>query len=143
MPAFTGRPQDLQARGPVAQVNIAVSAAAETALSAAGQTVPTPIPVAALIDTGASVTAISQGIAQQLGLQPVGVLPVSTPSSVNTNMPLYAIRVLLAPNVVFEVTAIEATGLAAQGIGALLGRDVLKQAVFIYIGYANEFTIAI
>lgn len=142
MPAFTGRSSDLQARGPVAQVNIAVSAAAETALTGAGEAVPPPVQVAALIDTGASVTAISQGIAQQLGLQPVGVLPVTTPSSLRADMPLYAIRVVLN-NVVFEVTAIEATALAAQGIGALLGRDVLRQAVFIYIGYANEFTIAL
>lgn len=142
MPAFTGRTTDLRARGPIAQVNIAVSAAAESALMAAGQAIPPPIQVTALIDTGASVTAISQGIAQQLGLQPVGMQPVSTPSSPSANMPLYAIRVVLN-NVVFEVTAIEATGLAVQGIGALLGRDVLSQAVFVYIGYANEFTIAL
>jgi predicted aspartyl protease len=142
MAAFTGRISDLRARGPVATINIAVSAAAESALTAAGQAIPQPVQVTALIDTGASVTAISQGIAQQLGLQPVGIQSVSTPSSPSANMPLYAIRVVLN-TVVFDVTAIEANGLAAQGIGALLGRDVLSQAVFVYIGYANEFTIAL
>jgi hypothetical protein len=42
-----------------------------------------------------------------------------------------------------QVTALIDTGLAGQGIGALLGRDVLHQAVFVYIGYLNEFTIAL
>ena len=142
MSAFTGRITDLQARGPIAQVNIAISAAAESALTTAGQAIPPPVQVTALVDTGASVTAISQGIAQQLGLQPVGMQPVSTPSNPSANMPLYAVRVVIN-TVVFEVTAIEAAGLAVQGIGALLGREVLSQAVFVYIGYANEFTIAL
>jgi predicted aspartyl protease len=142
MPAFTGRMPDLQARGPIIRVSIAVSAAAEAALTSAGQLAPTPVQVDALIDTGASLTAISQGIAQQLGLQPVGIQPITASSSASIDMPLYAIRVVLS-DMVFEVTAIEAAGPAEQGIGALLGRDVLSRAVFVYIGYANEFTIAI
>jgi predicted aspartyl protease len=142
MPAFTGRITDLRARGPLAQISLAVSGAAETALRAAGDAVPPPVQLTALIDTGAATTAIRQGVAQQLGLLPVGVRPISTPSSTRADMPIYAIRVVLN-TVVFEVTAIEATGLAVQGIDALLGRDVLAQAVFVYIGYANEFTIAL
>lgn len=123
-------------------VSIAVAAAAEKALTDAGQAVPAPVQVNALIDTGASGTCIAQGVAQQLGLQPVGVVPVSTPSSTNVPMTIYAVRLLLPNSVVFETTAIEGQ-LQAQGIGALIGRDVLSQAVLVYIGYMNEFTIAI
>lgn len=141
MPAFTGRITDLRGRGPVLQANIAVAAAAEKALTDAGQPIPAPVQVTALIDTGATGSAISKGIAQRLGLQPVGVIPVSTPSSANVPMSLYAIRFLLPNTLVFETTAIEAE-LQDQGIGALIGRDVLSQAVLVYIGYANEFTLA-
>jgi hypothetical protein len=142
MPAFTGRVTDLRGQGPAVQLSIAVTAAAEAALTAAGQPVPPPVQAAALIDTGATGSAIAQGIAQQLGLQPVGVTPVSTPSSANVPMPIYAVRLLLPSSIVYEVTAIEAQ-LANQGIGALIGRDVLSQAVLVYVGYMNEFTLAL
>jgi predicted aspartyl protease len=142
MPAFTTRITEMQRRGPLVQVNIAVAAAAEQALTSAGQPVPPPVAATALIDTGATGSAISRGIAQQLGLQPVGAIPVSTPSSASVIMAQYAIRLLLPNSIVFETTAIEAQ-LAGQGIGALIGRDVLAQAVFVYIGYTNEFTIAL
>jgi hypothetical protein len=94
-----------------------------------------------LVDTGATASAIARGVARKLGLQPVGVIPVNTPSSTGTVMPLYAVRLLLPNNIVFETTAIEAQ-LQGQGIGGLVGRDVLSQAVFVYIGYINQFTIA-
>jgi hypothetical protein len=142
VPAFTGRRGDLQARGPIIDVSIAVTAAADAALTAAGQAIPPPIQVTALIDTGATGSAIARGIAQQLGLQPVAVINVTTPSSSNVPMPAYAVRLLLPNTIIFETTAIEAE-LAGQGIGALIGRDVLSQAVLVYIGYANEFTIAL
>jgi hypothetical protein len=142
MPAFTWRQADLRAQGPTATVSIAVTAAAQAALTTAGDTAPAPVQVTAMIDTGATGTAIAPGIAQQLSLQPVGITLVSTPSSANVPMPQYAIRLLLAPTVIFETTAIEAP-LHGQAIQALIGRDVLSQAVLVYIGYANEFTIAL
>lgn len=142
MPAFTGRRGDLQAVGPTIDISIAVSAAAEVALNAAGETVAPPVSVTALVDTGATGSAIARGVAQQLGLQPVAIVNVSTPSSANVPMPAYAVRLLLPNTIIFETTAIEAE-LAGQGIGALIGRDVLSQAVLVYIGYINEFTIAI
>ena len=142
MPAFTGRRADLIARGPTLDIAIAPTVAAEQAMTAGGQQAPTPAQVTALIDTGASGSAISRGIAQQLGLNPVGVTLVTTPSSTAVPMAAYAVRLVLPSRIVFEVTAIEAD-LQAQGIGALIGRDILSQAVLVYIGYANEFTIAI
>jgi hypothetical protein len=121
---------------------VAVIQAAEVVMRSAGQPVPAPVAITAQIDTGASGSAIQQGVAQQLGLQPVGVTPISTPSSTNVPMPLYAVRLLLPNTIVYETTAIEAP-MQGQGIQALIGRDVLSQAVLVYIGYANQFTIAI
>ena len=42
----------------------------------------------------------------------------------------------------FETTLVEAP-LGGQAIQGLIGRDVLSQAVLIYIGYANQFTLAV
>jgi len=144
MPIHVGRSANLRAQGPVIPLNIAVTRAAEQALQAGGQNVPGPVQVSALIDTGATISTIASGIAaQQLGLQPVGVVPVNTAGSTATPMPSYAVRLILNSQVWFETTAIEATHLAGQGIGALIGRDVLAHAVFIYQGGLNEFTLAL
>ena len=107
----------------------------------AGQQVPVPVTVSALIDTGATTSAIDRGTAQQLGLQPVGAILISTPSTAGVQVPQYAVRFLLPAGVVFETTAIEAT-LAGQNIGALIGRDVLSRAVFVYVGYGGHCTIS-
>jgi predicted aspartyl protease len=142
MPAFTWRQSDLKDQGPRVPLTISVTEAARAALVADNKPVPAPIPLTALVDTGAGASVITRGIAQKLGLQPVGVTNVHTPSDANVPMPTYAIRLVLGNVIVFETTAIEAD-LQAQGIEALIGRDVLSSAVFIYTGYAGEFTIAI
>jgi predicted aspartyl protease len=108
-------------------------------MTAAGETVPQPAQVNALIDTGASGSAIARGIAQKLGLQPVGVIAVNTPSG-TSQMTEYAVRIGFGP-VAFDAVVIESE-LAVQGIEALLGRDVLSMGVFIYHGRLNEFTLA-
>lgn len=142
MPAITVTVPDLRGSGPFLSVSVAITAALEQALVARGNPVPNPQPMTALVDTGASTTVIQAGIAQALGLQPVGVVPTSTPSSTNVPMPLYAIRLLLPQSVVFETTALESPSLVGQGIQGLIGRDVLSQAVLVYLGDANQFTLA-
>jgi predicted aspartyl protease len=101
------------------------------------------VPATAMIDTGASGSVITRDVAQRLGLQPVGVSLVHTASGTNVQTPMYAVRLTLSPTVNFETTASEAESIRAQGLDALIGRDVLSQAVLVYIGYMNQFTIAI
>ncbi len=91
-----------------------------------------------MIDTGATNTVIRQGIAQQLGLQPVGVTYINTPSSTNVPCYEYLIRLVFPNNVVGETTAIEAP-LKDQHI---LGREVLAHGVFVYIGHSNLFSLS-
>ena len=112
-------------------------------MQADGKPVPVPEPANALIDTGASTSVITRELAVKLGLRPVGVAPVSTASDVNVDKPIYAIQMILNPLVVFETTASEAESIKAQGLDALIGRDVLSRAVLVYIGYMNQFTISV
>ena len=53
----------------------------------------------------------------------------------------YAVRLVFPNNVVFESTVIEAP-LQGQPIQCLVGRDVLSQAVLVYIGYGNLFSLS-
>lgn len=73
----------------------------------------------------------------------MGVVTVNTPSSSGVSAPVYPIS-LVFPNGlrVDGVNAIEMP-LIGQNIECLIGRDVLSQAVLIYVGYTNTFTISL
>lgn len=140
MPSFTTGVTDLQRLGPLVELEVAVGAATEAALRQAGDAVPSPIPVVAMIDTGASNTVIQQGLAARLGLPPTGMTYVHTASHSNVPCSLFPIRLLFPQNVVQETTALEVP-LQGQQIQCLIGRDVLARAVFIYIGDRNLFSL--
>jgi len=141
LPSFTSQVPNLHAMGPVVQMGIAVGSAVEQALQSAGQPVPQPQNVLAMIDTGATGSVIQNGLAAQLGLNPVGIVQISTPSSANVSCLEYAVRLLFPNNVAFETTVIE-TPLQGQQIRCLIGRDVLSQGVLVYIGYSNPFSLS-
>jgi hypothetical protein len=64
--------------GPVIQVLVEVPPALAAALQSANLPVPTPVHGLALIDTGATKSAVAETIAQSLGIQPSGVVNVGT-----------------------------------------------------------------
>jgi len=93
-----------------------------------------------MIDTGAGVTAIQAGTVSALGLNPVGVQTVTTPSSTNVLCQEFAVRLLFPKNIIYQGTVIEAP-LQGQHIQALLGRDVLAFATLVYVGSEGFVTI--
>ena len=93
-----------------------------------------------MVDTGASNTIIQTGVAQQLGLQPVGTMSVNTPNA-TTTCPVYAVRLLLPKGVVAVATATEAP-LQGQNINGLIGRDLLRHGLLVYLGTENQFTLS-
>ena len=113
----------------------------EEALKKAGEPVPAPVQLAALIDTGATGSVVRQGVAAQLGLRPVGVIAINTASSTDVRCYQYAMRLLFPNNVTVEATVIEAP-LLGQDIQVLIGRDVLAHGVLVYIGYSNLFSLS-
>lgn len=132
---------NLQAIGPIVEIRIAVPKAVEAIFVSTGQPVPSPVAMTAMIDTGASGTVIQEGVSAQLGLHPVGVVAINTPSSTGVLCAQYAVRLIFPNNVVGEAVVIEAP-LAGQHIQGLVGRDVLAQSVLVYIGYTNQFTLS-
>jgi len=140
LPSFTSKSPNLQAIGPVADIEIMPSQLMLQTIKPTS--LPQPYKARALIDTGASGTVIQKGIAQTLGLSPVGVTFINTPSSQNVACYQYHIQFLFVPNnMIFEGIVTEAS-LQGQPIQCLIGRDILALAVFVYTGYDNSFTLA-
>jgi len=141
MPSFTAQLPNLQSMGPLVDMRVWIGTPVEEALKKAGSKVPEPIAVKGLIDTGATGSVIQPTLTQQLGLQPVGVVSISTPSSENVPCLQFVVRLIFPNNVIVECLAIEAP-LRGQNIQCLVGRDVLAHGVFVYTGYINQFTLS-
>jgi predicted aspartyl protease len=126
---------------------VGVSQPRQKALESAGQSVPAPVLIQGLIDTGASGTAIDPSIIQGLGLQQTGSMPIHTPStgSVPHQVSTYDVCITIPfAGVTFTLGALQVfeSSLSVQGIQALIGRDVLSNCLFVYDGRANIFSIA-
>jgi len=141
MPSFTTQVPNLQGVGPVVEVRLAVGLIIEEVLRRSNENIPTPVPVLAMIDTGATGTVVREDFVRQLGLKPVGITQINTPSSTNVQCYEYLIRILFPNNVIVETVAIAAP-LQGQHIQCLIGRDVLRHGVFIYTGYIDSFTLS-
>lgn len=143
-------PQALQGTGPVIQVQVEVPTALATQLQHTGQTVPQPVLGYALIDTGASLSAVDATVIQQLGVQPVGVAHVGTaggPQQQATCPARFSFPGSSLPAIDFnQLLGANLSGQLALGAGnplvALLGRDLLQHFVLIYNGPAAMFTLA-
>lgn len=142
MPSFVVQLPNLQASGPLVDIRVLVGLPVEQALQRAGAPVPSPVAVKAMIDTGATASVIDPNTARLLGLQPVGVVAINTPSSTNVPCPQYVVRFLFPNNVLIQVIAIE-TPLQGQQIQCLIGRDVLALGVLVYTGYINQFSFSL
>lgn len=143
MPSFTTQVPDILQTGPVVQVQVVPSRLFVQTLKIPKQDLPKPIPITALIDTGATGTVIKQGIPRQLGLQPIGFTYITTASSENKLCLQYNLAFLFPNiNVAFGAVVTEVP-LQGQQIQCLIGRDFLSHAVFIYTGYNNSFTLSI
>ena len=144
MPSFSTQHPNLAQVGPIAEVLIAPTQQLVQVLKAQGQPVPSPVKAIAMVDTGASGTVVTPSIVSALGIQPVGVATMSTPST-TAPVPSRLFNVDLTfviGNVnVAGVVAMEAP-LGGQHIQCLIGRDILQHGVLVYIGYINQFTIS-
>jgi predicted aspartyl protease len=141
MPTITQKISDLKKVGPVIEVTVtpSVNFLQKTGvnLSDAKAT-----KLLAMIDTGASGTVISKGIADKLGINPVGTALVNTPSSENVSCNQFDVQILLPENISFSSIVVIETPLQGQHIQCLIGRDILQKGILIYTGYENSFTLS-
>jgi len=141
MPSFTHRIQNLQQVGPVVEVVITPSVPFLQTMKIPSSNVKAA-KVLAMIDTGATGTVISSGIASQLNIKPVGTTYINTPSSSNVLCNQFDIQIIFPNNVNIMSIVVTEAQLQGQHIQCLIGRDVLQHGVFIYTGYDNSFTLS-
>lgn len=141
MPSFTSQVPDLQDAGPIVEAHIDATDEEKASIAASGREAHGPVGMLAVVDTGASNTVIQVGLAQSLGLEPVGTRLMNTPSSADFECLEYNVRIVLPNDVGFQLPVLEAP-LEDQNIQCMIGRDILAQAVLVYIGYNNQFTLS-
>ena len=134
----------LAAIGPRIDVEVHVPDALAYLLTQQGKPVPNPVTGEALIDTGASITAVDDSIIQSLGVQPVGITQVHTPSG-SAPQNKYPVKFVFPRTPLPPLVASQAIGsvLQSMGIVALIGRDSLNGVVFVYNGPAGIITFAL
>ena len=136
----TGNEASLQLDGPRVAIEIAVPAALAEFFVRSGLPVPPPRTGFALIDTGASITAVDEDVVASLGIQPIGQMKLSTASQ-STLAWLYAARLTCGAGPVLEVLDIVGCTLQPQGFIALLGRNFLRNVVLVYDGPGGFFSL--
>jgi predicted aspartyl protease len=108
-----------------------------------------PVPVRALVDTGASKTNIVRWVFDRLGLSPVSQVPVHTASTGLTPLlaDVYAVEISLGGAMTgllaTDLDVVAAEELSGSGVEALLGRDILGRGLLIYDGLERRLTLAI
>jgi predicted aspartyl protease len=141
LPSFTSQVPDLQDTGAILEARIDVTDEERASIASSGRLVHGPVDILAVVDTGASNTVVQIGLAQSLGLEPIGTRLMNTPSSSRFECLEYNVRIVLPNDVGFQLPVLEAP-LEDQNIQCMIGRDILSQAVLVYIGYNNQFTLS-
>lgn len=148
MPHFT---LQIGAEGPVLSAIVTVSEARAAALRRAGQPIPDPVPIRALLDTGASCTCIDPIVIDALELTPTGSVRINTPTTGNRPQDRHQYDVGLAipgperahtPLFVATIPVVATKLLQQQGFAALLGRDILASCLLTYNGTMGWYTLA-
>jgi predicted aspartyl protease len=137
----------LSPSGCLVDLYVGVSEARRNALAAAKLPIPEVIRVHGLIDTGASCTVIDANAIASLQLTPTGSILVHTPSTGANAAAFAQYDVLLSiyhptHSLVIGTIPIVTSDLAATGIQALIGRDVLAKCLLVYDGVASHFSLA-
>src|SRR3990172_11027351 len=128
-------PHAIRIKGPIIPVEIFLPNVLVSSIEKEGKVIRTPVTGHALIDTGASISAVDQDIIQSFGINPIGSSQVHTPSG-NSIQFLYSLQFSFpgTPLPKIDFGAVLGSILRPQGIIALFGRDILSMFVLVYNG---------
>lgn len=133
--------EEFRRRGPVIPVQIGIPTAMAKQLEAEGQTVPPPEEIPALVDTGASITAINIETAQRLGLQVTGSMRIGGATG-SADQPVYAAMVKIPdPFIEFDPIQLPGAQLGGTPFQMLIGRNILCSLMLSYDGRRGRFSL--
>ena len=146
-----GNPGALMHIGLVLPVEVHVPPIVAQAITQAGKALPAPIVGLALVDTGATFTAVHEQVLQGLQLNPVGQINCGTAAGasqryqypVKLNFPAHGIEFDLAAVTGVDLSGTQVPIMPPQPMYVLLGRDLLQHMVLVWNGPAGMCTIAI
>ena len=96
-----------------------------------------------LIDTGASTSCFDDNVAQELKLPIVGKGKMSSASHSESEVAVYAGKLMLPSNLAINVHKAIGANLVAQGLIALIGRDILEHGTLFYNGIDGSATFSL
>ena len=137
------RPSDsLIAFGPQLRILVAVPPLLHPAFLALGREVPALREGLALIDTGCTRTAVHHEIVSQLEIAPTGLTTVLSASGPAQSV-LFPVQLLFPTLGGADIVLPQAVScdLHGQGIGVLIGRDLLQHFVMVYDGMVGRVTL--
>lgn len=143
MPSVTINSKKLEQEGPLLEVQFIISSKLEKKYKEKNIEIPKPVSIKAQIDTGAVSCLIQEEIPKKLNLQPIGQVKMSTPSCAGVDCFVYFMRMVMPSHGLTYEGPFIAAPLGGQDISCLIGRDVLREAILIYIGPENQFTLSL
>jgi hypothetical protein len=144
MPHFTF---PMSPDGPAVQGLVGLNDQKTAALVSAGQPIPRPLSVRALLDTATDLTAVDSRVVQQFGLTPVKQTKTQTAGgSVQVNLYRVSLSVygptgsptplLVRPDLLVTELAV-----TLPGVDVLIGLDVLRECLFVLNGPGDQFIL--
>jgi hypothetical protein len=127
--------------GAILTVRIELGLVEEASLRSAAQPIPPPFPTTALVDTGASHSAVHPMILQHLGAAQTGAVLVHVPGHTHAHLPLYDVRITLGPHRNAFALQVATIAPATHTVAVLLGRDMLKKGAFLFDGDNSAFSL--
>jgi hypothetical protein len=127
----------LQRRGPILPIRIGLPAA-----SSKGGADAVMEEVQALVDTGASITAVNMATAQRLSLIATGSIQLGGVTGVATK-PIFGVRLVMPqPGYTFDPIQIAGADLNVPDFEVLIGRNLLCSMLMTYDGTRGQFALA-
>ena len=138
----------LTAGGPLVSVEVSIPAALKEHLAEKSLPIPPPQSGFALIDTGASSTAVDQSVFDALGVPPIDKIKTSTPHG-EAESPIYPATVAFPGLALTEMPMeriigcnLKWTNSEGKEVIMLLGRDLLQYFLLVYNGKSADIFLA-
>jgi len=150
MPTYTLCDPQVSSKGPIVPVTIDITKIGKRDSIRNGKSIPKPISVFALLDTGTTITMISSRVVKELNLEPIRSAKLRTFTEL-LGRQAYAIKLDMSQTfgetVIFDdILAIGDTFKKDKPPDAiedcLIGIDILSEMVFVYIGPMDTFSLS-